>query len=163
MLLAAGSPAIGGLLILGGLAIQRQRTLTGSRLVVAGAVLTAFDPILIPLSALVIIGGLWSGNLALTTARAESIQLEPTRRSIADGWYRWLVAAIVLTSIGFGVAGIAETALDTDRCTEADPCWQGTAAWATFAVSLLGATVTAGIGIILGVLHLFTRHHTRPA
>ena len=163
VVLAAAPPAIGGLVIVGGLATRRQRTVTGSRLVVAGAVLTAFDPLFIPLSAVVIIGGLWSGNLALTEDRADSIQLVAARRSLTDGWYRWLIAAILLIGIGFGVAGIAEAAFDTDRCTEANPCWEGTVAWASFTVSLLGAMVTGGIGVVLGVLRLFTRHHTRPA
>lgn len=163
VVLAAGAPAIGGLLILGGLATRRQRTLTGSRLVVAGAVLVALDPLFIPLSAVVIIGGLWSGNLALTDEQADSIRLAATRRSLSQGWYRWLVAAILLTGIGFGVAGIAEAAIDTDQCTETNPCWQGTAAWATFTISLLGAMVTGGIGVVLGILRILTRHHTRPA
>lgn len=117
VMLAAGPPAIGGSLILGGLVTRRQRTLAGSRLVVVGAVLTALDPLFIPLSGLVVIGGLWSGNLALTSDRADSIRLEPTRRSLTEYWYRWLVAAIILTGSGFGVAGIAEAAIDTDKCT----------------------------------------------
>jgi len=163
LLLAAGLPAIGGLVVLGGMWVRRQRLVTGSRLVVAGSVLTAFDPIFIPVAAVVIIGGFWSGNLALSDERADAIRLEATRRSMTDGWYRWLAAAAILVVVGFGVPGIADAVTDTETCTEADPCWEGTAIWATWIVSLLAAMVTGGIGVVLGVLRLVTRHHTRPA
>jgi hypothetical protein len=163
LLLAAAPPAIGGLLILGGLAARRRRVVLGSRLVIAGAVLAAFDPIFIPAAALVIIGGLWSGNLAVSGDRADAIRLDVIRRSMTDGWYRWLVAAVVLAVFGFGVVGIADAATDTESCTETEPCWEGTAIWATWVISWLAAMVTGGIGIVLGVLRLITRHHTRPA
>lgn len=163
LLFAAGLPAIGGLLVLAGLATRRQRVVTGSRLIVAGSVLAAFDPIFIPVSALLIIGGLWSGNLALSEDRADTIRLDVARRSLTEGWHRWLTAAIVLIVVSFGVTGILDAVSDTERCTEADPCWEGTAIWATWIISLLAAMVTGGIGVVLGLLHLLTRHHTRPA
>lgn len=163
VILAAVPPAIGGLLVLGGVATRRQRPVAGSRLVVVGAVLAAMDPIFIPVSALVIIGGLWSGNLALSEGRADPIHLQATRRSLTQGWYRWLTASIVLIVIGFGATGVVDAVSDTERCTEADPCWEGTAIWATWIISLLAAMVTGGIGVVLGLLRLVTRHHTRPA
>lgn len=46
---------------------------------------------------------------------------------------------------------------------DCDYCWQDTAAWATWILSWLAAMVTGGIGIVLGVLRLFTRHQTRLA
>lgn len=131
---------------------------------IAGAVLTAFDPILIPVAALVIVGGLWSGDLAISEERAEAIRLDAMRRSMTDTWYRWLVAAVALGVLGFATLVVWESSgFVSDDCTEASPCWQGTVAWATWIISWLAAVVTGGIGIVLGALRLFARHHTRPA
>jgi hypothetical protein len=163
LLFAAGMPAIGGLVVLGGMWVRRQRVVTGSRMVVAGAVLAALDPIFIPVAALVIIGGFWSGNLALSDERAEAIRLEATRRSMTDGWYRWLIAAVLILGVGLGMTAAGEAAFETEKCTEANPCWEGTAVWATFVLSFLGAMVTGGIGVVLGLLRFASRHHTRPA
>ena len=163
LLFAAGLPAIGGLVVLAGLWVRRQHVVRGSRMVVAGAVLAALDPIFIPVAALVIIGGFWSGNLALSDERAEAIRLEATRRSMTNGWYRWLIAAVLILGVGLGMTAAGEAAFETEQCTEANPCWEGTAVWAAFVLSFLGAMVTGGIGVVLGLLRFASRHHTRPA
>lgn len=162
-LAAAIPPALGGLVVLGGLAVRRQRLVSGSRMVIGGAVLAAFDPLVIPVSALVIIGGLWSGNLA-TTDRDDRPPLEISQQWLTAQWYRWLIAAVILGAAGFAVLVIWENSgLVPDDCTEANPCWEDSAAWLAWILSWFAAMVTGGIGIVLGVLRLLTRHRTRPA
>jgi len=162
--LQAGVPAVGGLVILAGIVAQRQRPTGGSRLVLIGAVLTASDPLFIPVAAFVIIGGLWSGRLTLSEERPDVIRLQATRRRMTERWYFWLVIAGTLASVGFGAIYVQEsTGFVPDNCTEFSPCWEDTAAWATWVLSFLGAMATGGVGVVLGVLRFFDRHHTRPA
>ncbi len=161
--LASLPPAIGGFLVIGGLAARRQRLVTGSRLVIAGAVLAALDPLFIPVAALVIIGGLWTGNL-VTNDRDDRPRVELPGHSMTGGWYRWLVAAALLGAAGFAVLIVWENSgIVPDDCTEANPCWEDSVAWLAWILSWLSAMVTGGIGIVLGVLRYFSRHHTRPA
>jgi hypothetical protein len=113
---------------------------------------------------LVVIGGLWSGQLALSAERADRIHLEVPRRSLTDGWYRWIIAGVVLGAAGMVTLVVWEhSGVVPDNCTEFDPCWQDSAAWATWILSWLAAMVTGGIGVLLGILRFVTRHHTRPA
>jgi hypothetical protein len=164
LLLAAGLPTVGGLVILGGMWLRRRRRVDGSRLVLAGAVLAALEPILIPISVFVVMGGLWTGHLVLSAERAATIRLEVPRRSLTDRWYRWIIAGVGLGSVGIVTLLLSEhSVVVPESCTEANPCWQGTAAWATWILSWLAAMVTGGVGVLLGLLRLRTRHHTRPA
>lgn len=161
---AAASALVSGGLLLGGLVRQRRHHAGGSRLVFGGAVVLALgDPLLIPLSLLVIIGGQWSGSLAIS-ARADQrpVRLEASRASLTAGWYRWLVAAIALAAVGFATLAIWP-AITPDRCTEGNVCWEDTAAWATWILSWLAAAVTGTIGAALLLLRLVDRHHTRTA
>lgn len=162
--LAAGLPAVGGALVLFGLASRRQHPVRGSRMVVAGAVLGALgEPFLVPVGAAIIIGGLWTGELTTSDA-PDRPDLQVTRRSITSTWWRWLVAGAALGALGFVILVVWEhSGIVPDGCTEANPCWEDTAAWATWILSWLAAMVTGGIGVVLGVLRLATRHHTRPA
>jgi hypothetical protein len=157
-LLAALPPAFGGLVLLGGLAVRRHQFVAGSRLIIAGAVLAAMDPVFIPISAFVIIGGMWTGNV-VASQRPDVPRLEIARRSMTTGWYRWLIAAAVLGAAGLGILLFWENSgFVPDDC---NLCWQDSAAWATWILSWMTAMVTAGIGVALGVLRLFGRHNAR--
>lgn len=162
--LAAGLPAVGGALILFGLASRRWHPVRGSRMVVVGAVLGALGEVfLVPVFAAIIIGGLWTGELTTSDA-PDRPDLQVTRRSITSTWWRWLAAAGALGVLGFVTLVVWENSgLVPDDCTEANPCWEDTAAWATWILSWLAAMVTGAIGTVLGILHLLTRHHTRLA
>ena len=85
-------------------------------------------------------------------ARQRSHEMTTTQR-IARRWYVWLGIAVVLAGVGVGAIYVQE---NTDLVPD-------TAAWATFLLSFLGAMVAGGIGVVLGVLRLTNRHHTRPA
>jgi hypothetical protein len=160
--LGAGVPAIGGALVLAGVASRRRHAVRGSRMVIAGAVLGSLgDPFLIPVGAIIVIGGLWTGELTASDT-PDGPARQVSRQSMSATWWRWIVAAIPLVALGFAVLVVWPHATP-DHCTEANPCWEDTAAWATWILSWLAAMVTGGIGVVLGVLHLFTRHHTRPA
>jgi len=74
-----------------------------------------------------------------------------TTTRITQRWYVWLGIAVVLAGVGSGAIYIQEN-------TEIVP---DTAAWATFMLCVLGVMVTAGVGVVLGVLRLTNRHHTR--
>jgi hypothetical protein len=156
---AALPPAIGGLLILAGLGLRGRRLVVGCRLIIVGAVLIAMDPIFIPVAGLIIIGGLFTGDL-VTSERDHRPPVAMTRDSMTTRWYRWIVAGVVLGGIGFATLLVGD-AIGTEECTESNPCWEGTAVWATWVVSWLAAMVTGGIGIVLGLLRLLDRHHTR--
>lgn len=154
----------GGGLILGGVLRQRRDPVSGSQFVIAGAVLAALSELLlIPAAVLVIIAGLWTGKLA-TTAGPDAPRLEITRRSMTTTWWRWIAAAVPLVALGFVTLLVWEhSGFVPDDCTETNPCWEDSAAWAIWILSWFVAMVVAGIGVVLGFLHLFTRHHTRTA
>lgn len=163
LVVAAALPAVGGMLMLTGLAVRRSRVLLGSWLVIGGAVLSAFDPILIPFAAFIVISGIWSGNLATSRGRVGAVNLEATKRSLTQRWYIWVGAGLALAALGTATLAIWENSgIVPQNCTETSPCWQDTAAWATWILSWLAAAVAGAIGVVLGVLHIFTRHHTRP-
>lgn len=155
-------PVLGSMLMLGGLVARRSRPVGGSRLVVAGATLAVLgDLFLIPVPVVVILGGIWSGNLVLTD-RADRPELRAVQGSIADRWPWWILAAAVFTALGFAALVVGDL-IESESCTESSPCWEGTAVWATWILSWLAAMVTGAIGLVLGVLRAATRHHTRLA
>ncbi len=155
---------IAAVLLLVGLAALRRRPVLGSWTVIAGGLLFALvEPIVFPLSFLVIFGGLWTGNLVPSRNGADwTIQLEPRHRSLTERWYAWLITSIALGALGFIVL-LAWPAVTPSSCTETNPCWQDTAAWATWIVSWMAAAVTGGIGLMLAALRLLVRHRTRLA
>jgi hypothetical protein len=159
----AGLPVLlGGALVLGGLASRRRRPVQGSLIVIAGAAVAAFgELLLIPVGAFIVISGLWAGEL-VTSDAPDRPDLQIRRTSLASNRWRWIVAAAALGAIGFAVL-LIWPAITPDSCTQGDSCWQDTAAWATWVVSWLAAMITGGIGVILGVLRLANRHHTRRA
>lgn len=85
-------------------------------------------------------------------ARQRSHEMTTTQR-IAQHWYVWLGIAVVLFGVACGAIYVQEN-------TELVP---DTLAWATFMLTFLGAMATGAFGVVLGLLRLKDRHHTRPA
>jgi hypothetical protein len=155
---------IAAVVLLAGLAALRWRPVVGTWTVITGAVLFALaEPLATPLSIVVILGGLWTGNLVTSRHKAEAtIPLAPQQSSLVNRWYLWLTVAAALGAIGFIVL-LVWPAVTPDTCTEVNPCWQDSAAWAAWILSWMAALVTGGIGVILGGLRLLVRHRTRFA
>ncbi len=162
-LTGAGATLVSGGLILGGLAVLRRRVIAGSWMILAGAAVTVLDIFLIPVAALIVIGGLWTGHMRLT-GNADEPHLEPARPQQADvtaGWYKWLIAAPVLFVIGLGalvVAGDGQTATGED-----DTSLLAGLAYLGWILGWLGAVISTGVGIVLGTKRGIARHRTRPA
>ncbi len=154
---------VSAVVLLAGLAVLRRRPVAGSWMTIGGAALFALgDPIGIPIALIVIIGGLWTGNLVTSARRADQLDVSPHQASLTEHWYRWLMTAVGLGALGFLVL-IIWPLMTPDNCTEANPCWEDSLAWAAWILSWMSAFITAGIGVILGSLHFVVRHRTRPA
>ncbi len=155
---------VAAVVLLAGLAVLRRRPVVGSWTVIAGCVLFGLaEPLAIPLSALVILGGLWTGNLVTSHDEAGTkVPLAPRQFSLTERWYAWLGVAAGLGAVGFIVL-LVWPAVTPDHCTEANPCWEDTAAWATWILSWMAALVTGGVGLVLAGLRLVVRHRTRLA
>ncbi len=155
---------IAATVLLAGVAMLRWRPLIGSWTVIAGAVLLALaEPLAAPLSLVVVIGGLWSGGLVTSRRGADTmISLAPRQSALTERWYLWLAAAAALGGIGFIVL-LVWPSVTPENCTEANPCWQDSAAWAAWILSWMAALVSGVIGLILGGLRMLVRHRTRLA
>jgi hypothetical protein len=155
---------IAAAVLLVGLVALKWRPVVASWAVIAGAVLLALvEPITIPLGVLVVIGGLWTGRLVTSHGKAAAmVPLAPRQSSLTAGWYRWLGVAAALGALGFIVL-LLWPAVTPESCTEANPCWQDSAAWATWILSWMAAVITGGIGLVLAGLRLLNRHRTRLA
>jgi len=161
-IIAATTGAGAGGLVLGGLVARQSNIMTGSWLIVAGCVVGS-DPILLPLSALVVISGLWTANLQLSGLAGEPTLRVALRQQtvMTRWWYLWFVGATVLFAIGFGalmVMGDGQTATGEDDLSVINGL-----AWFVWVLSWLGAIVSAGLGVILGTLRGVLRHRTRLA
>lgn len=161
-----GSLVSGGL-ILAGLYKRTSDLIAGSWMIVIGALVGG--PFGLPVAALIVLSGLWSGNLRFSAATHAEPRLIVARRhqqALTRRWYLWLIVAVAVASVGFGALYVQEsTGFVPDDCGELNPCWQDTAAWATWALSFLGAMVSAGIAVVLGVARLFVRRrptHPQP-
>lgn len=159
----AGATLISGGLVVGGLAILHRRVRAGSWMIAVGAAATILSIFLIPVAALIVLGGLWTGHLQLI-GTPDQPHLQPDRPQPADlttRWYRWLVAAAILFIIGLGalvVLGDGQTATGDD-----DTSLIATLAYLAWILSWLGAVITTGVGIAFGAKRRVTRHLTRPA
>ena len=159
----AGPTLLSGGLIVSGLWIIDRRVRAGSWMIVTGAAVAILSILLIPVAALIVIGGLWTGHLQLG-ANAGDPKLKPARPQPADltaRWYLWLVAALILFVVGLGalvVLGDGQTAAGED-----DTSLIAGLAWFAWLLSWLGAVTSAGLGIVFGAKRGIARHRTRPA
>ncbi len=159
----ASATLISGGLILGGLANLQRRIRAGSWMIAVGAAVAALSIFLIPVAALIVIGGLWTEHMRLSGA-ADPSHPRPVRAQPADitaRWYLWLVAAPVLFAIGLGalvVLGDGQTVTGED-----DTSLIAGLAYFGWLLSWLGAAISAGVGILLGARRGLGRHRTRPA
>lgn len=144
--------AVSGVLVLGGLVRMRSSPITGSRLVVIGSALTLLGGVeVIPIAVVVVVSGLWTGNLRLSDT-SDAPEVAPVTRhqeEVTRLWWAWLVVAAGLFAIGW----LPLVFDDPDDLTFGG--------WYTWILSWLGAAVTGGIGVILGTLRLVVRHRTR--
>lgn len=152
---------ISGVLMLAGLMVWRGRPVAGSWMITGGGLLIAVSVLGIPVGVVVIATGLWTGNLVLTERRAAKLDLSPQDSSATQHWYWWIVGAALLGALGFAVL-LVWPAITPDSCTEFNPCWEDTLAWATWILSWMVAALAASVGVILAGIR-FARHHTRPA
>jgi len=152
---------VSAVLLVAGLVLLQQRPVAGSWIIIGSGALFAFSIIGLPIALVVVGGGLWTGSLVLTEKAASKLDLTPRENSITEHWYRWLFAAAGLGVLGFLVL-LIRPVVTPDHCTEFNPCWEDTLAWATWILSWMGGVATAAIGVALAAAR-FTRHHTRPA
>jgi hypothetical protein len=155
--------ATAGVLMVAGLAVRRRHLVAGSWMIGVGAV-PGLGSVLFPAGLAVLIGGVWTGNLAFREPAA-GIALDQSlaeKQAHAVGtWWRWLIAAAVLAGAGFAVLA-AEDYLG-DRGSEQEPTVLGGVAWLLWSLSWLGAAVTAVVGAVFAVMQLAVRHRTRHA
>lgn len=147
--------------LVAGLSILGRNRRAGSWMIVVASFATlltllALNPIA-PLALVTIVGGFWTGNLALARQPAGIDSILPDgRRTPARGgsWYRWLIAAALLFALGL----VAPAAFEgtTNEVVEG-------LMWLTWILSWASATATAAIGVTLGITRLLARHRTRPA
>jgi hypothetical protein len=112
--------------------------------------------------------GVWSGNLRFSATTQAEPRLVVARRhqhALTRRWYLWLVAAAGLFGFGllFPVLVFTE---DTGDTLITDPGLienvLGAAGWMAWWGTWLAAAVSAGIGVILGVAHLYLRRRYHP-
>ena len=148
-LVGVAGAAVSGALLIGGLIRRQSDLISGSQMIVAGAALTLFGIETLPVGIIVLVSGLWTGNLQLSAA-SDAPNLRPVRQqqiNMTHYWYLWLAGAALLFAIGW-IPLIAEG---------------GDLTWGYFiwVLSWLGAIVTGAVGVILAGLRFTLRHHTR--
>lgn len=149
---------VAGLAILAGLAVRHRHPLTGSWSIVVGGIgLASADLIGIPFAVVLIAGGLKTGNLVLAGTDPKIATPGPSRE---PRWWVWLAVAASLGAVGFLVL-LVWPAVTPDHCTQANPCWEDTAAWATWILSWLTGAAIGAVGLILAGRAALTRHRTR--
>lgn len=158
---------VAGGVVLAGLMVRRRDLVTGSWLVIAGC-LMAFDPLFVPLSAVVIIGGLWTTDLQVTkpdASQPRALVVSHRRDSLTRRWYLWLAAAVVLFGIGLLFPLLVFT--ESDTATADYPTGLAAvldaALWMAWWGSWLAAMACAGIGTVLGMLRGVVRHRGQTA
>jgi hypothetical protein len=153
--------SVGSAVLLGGLAVLGRNRQAGSWMIVAASVptlltLLALNPIAL-LALATVVGGFWTGNLALAT-QSTGIDLTRPDGSPAPArggsWYRWLIAAALL--IAFGLFVLAALEGTTNEFVDG-------LKWITWILSWAAAAAVAAVGVTLGIARLLARHRTRPA
>jgi hypothetical protein len=148
--------ALGGLAMMAGLYVQRERPVTGSWIVLVGLI-----PTLVSITGvLVLISGLWTANLAFTEKTAELRYDAMTFRranAFEQKWWQWFGVSAAMFAIGIGalfLLGDGEAATGED-----DTSLLNSLAWLVWLLSWVGAIVSAALGIVRGI----GRHRTRSA
>jgi hypothetical protein len=147
-------------LMVAGLAVRRRSLLPGSWMIAAGAV-PGLGSVLFPVGLAVLIGGVWTGNLAFRqppTGIALDRRHAEKRAQAVGTWWRWLVLAAGFTALGFAVL-IAEDHLG-NAGSEEEPTVIGGVAWLLWSLSWLGAAV---VGFVLAVSQRAVRHRAPDA
>lgn len=165
--IAATLGSLTGGLVLAGLVVRHRNLVNGSWLIVAGCV-AGFDPILLPFTALVVIGGVWSADLQFSETVEDEPRLHVAYRqqlSLTRRWYVWLAAAPLLFGFGllFPLFVYSDTTGPTDGHSEGLAAIVDIVAWMTWWGSWLAAAVCAGVGLVLGVLRGVVHHRATPA
>lgn len=143
--------AVSGGLMIGGLVRRQTDLVGGSQQVAVGALVASMSGFeFIPLAILVVLGGLWTGNLQLSEQAegTDVLTVLDRRARLTNRWYVWLAVGAALFAVGW-------LPLVFDN-----PMFGG---WYTWVLAWFGAIVTGGIGVILAGLRLALRHRTRLA
>ena len=159
--LSAGG-ALSGALVLAGLAAKARRPRVASWMIVVGIIGSALlAGWLVLLGAIVLAGGVWTGNLQLSEGGRTAVPVVPDDFGAARRWYLWLIASLVLFGlglVGLVLLGDGETATGSE-----DTSVVAGLAWFAWTLGWLGAAVSLGIGVVLGSIRALGRHHTRLA
>jgi hypothetical protein len=155
--------AAAGALMVAGLAVRSRHLVAGSWMIGVGAV-PGLASVLFPAGLAVLIGGVWTGNLAFREPPA-GIALDQAladrRARVAGIWWRWLILAALFAAAGFAVLYAGDYLGGQD--SEEEPTVLGGVVWLLWSLSWLAAAVTAAVGVVLAVMQLGVRHRTRHA
>ena len=157
---AAGALVANGLM-LGGLYRRSSDLVAGSWMILVGSLLGG--PFALPLAAVVVVSGAWTGNLVLSPARRDEPRLIVARRQqhgLTRRWYLWLAGAAALFAFGL-LFPLLVFSDDPNSITADEPGVLenilGAIGWMAWWGSWLAAAVAGGVGALLGVAHLFLR------
>lgn len=154
---------VSSVLIIRGLVAKQRRIISGSRMITVGALAMILAVELIPVTALIVIGGLWTGNLQLSPSDDDSsLQLVHQKEvDMTTWWYLWFGLAAILFAVGFGALAILGDGLTA--AGEEDTGVVAGLAWIVWILSWLGAIISAGLGIVFGVRRGVDRNRTQLA
>jgi hypothetical protein len=154
---SAGAVASSGLIV-AGLVLLTRTVVLASWLVVAGCI--AAGPFAWPVTAAVVISGLWSANLLVSEPAQGTPRLVVARRQrlgLTRRWYLWVAAGAVLFAFGMlfplVVFNPSVTGSFGEEADGAQAVVSGIA-WMTWWGSWMAAGVITGIGVLLGIVHL---------
>jgi hypothetical protein len=154
---------VAGAVMLAGLVVRHRHAVAGSWMIAVGAV-PGLASVLLPVGLAVLIGGVWTGNLAFRTTAPDLVAdlLVVERRTRLTGhWWRWILVAAVLAGLGFAVLYAGDLAGGLG--SEQEPTMLGGVVWAAWLLSWVAAAITATTGAVLAAMQFIVRHHTRHA
>jgi hypothetical protein len=157
---SAGAVASSGLIV-AGLHLLTRNVVLASWLVVAGCI--AAGPFAWPVTAVVVISGLWSANLRLSEPAEGEPRLVVARRQqdgLTQRWYLWVAAGAALFAFGMlfplVVFNPSVTGTFGEETDGAQSLVSGIA-WMTWWGSWMAAGVSTAIGVLLGLAHFVAR------